>query len=115
MRPKMTHKNIAVLGTGQIIVVVFGTLFTGLTFKTMVSFGMNAPSFTRFVVEYGFWFLVVPMIWIVCGMVFQFDHRADDAPEAITYFFGWLIVVVFFISALNAALTPWLRLCNSSW
>ena len=111
----MTHKNIAILGLGQIIVVVFGTLFTGLTFKTMNSFGMGIPSFTRFVVEYGFWFLAVPLIWIVGGMIFQFDHRADDAPEAITYCSGWLIFIVFFMAGLNASLTPWLRLCNSTW
>jgi hypothetical protein len=115
MSPRLTYKNIAILGLSQIGVVVFGVLGAGATYKLDTTLGVTQTSATRFATEYGFLFLALPLAWIVTAMVVQ--HRienVEDGPEALTALTGVIVLLLLIVGAFAAAVAPWGRFCGLS-
>lgn len=113
MSPRLTYKNIAILGLVQIGVIVFGVLGAGATFKMWSTFGTKQSSATEFAVEYGFLVLIVPLAWITTAMVVQHRNEEDD-PEALTFMSGAVVLLLLIVAVLAAAVTPWFRLWSCS-
>jgi len=115
MSPRLTYKNIAILGLTQIGVVVFGVLGAGATYKLDATFGVTQTSATKFATEYGFLFLALPSAWIVVAMIVQ--HRLeneDDGPEVLTALTGVIVLLLLIVGAVAAAVAPWGRFCGLS-
>jgi hypothetical protein len=114
MTPRLSHKNIAILGLVQVGVVVAGVLGAGSTYKAWTTFGIPLTQATTFATEYGFVVLAVPVVWIAAAMIVQ--HRlaeTDDGPEVITATSGVFVLLVLLVGAFQAAALPWLRLLSS--
>lgn len=115
MTPRLTYKNITYLGLIQVGVVVAGVLATGVTFKSIDTFGMAMPYWTRIGLGYGFFMLAVPVIWITVALIVQYRDQTGDAPEAVTYLSGVVVLLLLLVCAFQAAASPWVRLFSCSW
>lgn len=113
MSPRLTFKNTAILGLIQVGVVVAGVLGAGSTYKAWTTFGIPLTQATRFAADYGFVMLTLPVVWITVAMAVQYRDRTADAPEAVTYASGVLVLLLLLVGAFQAAAMPWVRLFGS--
>lgn len=111
--PTLTLRNIAILGLVQVGVVVAGVLAAGATVKWYQAAQFTTPHpGAAYVAENGHYGLVIPVLWVTIALAVQSRDREGDAPEALTFLSGllvlsWLLLVVF-----KTSVAPWLRLVS---
>jgi hypothetical protein len=115
MAPQLTYKNITFLGLTQVGVVVAGVLAAGATYKAWTTFEIPLTQATRFAADYGFVVLAVPVLWITVAMAVQARDETSDAPEAVTFASGVLVLLALLVGAFQAAAMPWVRLFSCSF
>jgi hypothetical protein len=115
MTPRLTYKNITYLGLIQVGVIVAGVLAAGVTFKYFDTFGIATPYWTRIGLGYGFFMLAVPVLWITVALIVQHRDQTGDAPEAVTYLSGVVVLLLLMVGAFQAAALPWVRLFSCSF
>jgi hypothetical protein len=112
MTPQLNYTNTAILGLIQIGVVVVGVIGAGVTAHRLGEFGIAIPAWSSTTAAYGWFALAIPVVWITTSMILQHRDEVSDFPEGLTYFSGYLVLLLLIVGAITAVLPPWIQLMN---
>ncbi len=96
-----TARNTVILALAQVGVITIGVLSAGAAFKVSTVSGLPASSSIEFASDYGWLFLIAPLIWVIYAYRVLQREEASSQARFLAVSSGIVILVVLIITGWN--------------
>ena len=96
-----------ILAIMQMIVIIVGTVFTAMVLERMCHPDNVVPSVSLFVSDWGFVFLLVPVLWTIGTVILEM--RDIEWSKSCTIFSGLIVLGVLFFFFVDSMFSPLFR------